>query len=194
VPAGHLEIPALPILLPLGLALMAASWVVLRRLGALTAPRLGAAWLAAWYAVAVLGATMLPLRLAWGEGAGEPEFYRFLLIPVATMRPDDFVLNIVMTLPLAAVLHVAFGIREKERVVRLGLLISVAIESTQAVLLLTLHGNRWADVNDLMANTLGAWLGFLAFRRLLRLPAVRRAVDRSSPEPRPRRPADRTSP
>jgi len=190
VPAGHLTIPALPVLLPLGAVLMAASWLSLHRRGLLTAPRLGVVWLAGWYAVAVLGATMLPLQLAWGEAAGEPELYRFLLVPVATMRPDDFVLNIVMTLPLAALLHTVFGIRDKGRVVRLGFVLSAAIESTQAVLLLSLHGNRWADVNDLIANTLGAWLGYLAFQRLLRLAAVRRLVGRSSLDPGPRPTAD----
>jgi glycopeptide antibiotics resistance protein len=138
---------------------------------------------------------MLPLELAWGEGAGEPEFYRILIIPVSTMRVDDFVLNIVMTLPLAALLYTVFGIREKRRVVLLGFLGSAAVESTQLVLLLTLHGNRWADTNDLIANTLGAWLGYLAFRRLLRVDAVRRVVERSSPlrpGPSPRRPVERS--
>jgi glycopeptide antibiotics resistance protein len=194
VPAGHAEIPALPILLPLGLVLMAAAWALLRRRGQLTAPRLGAAWLAGWYAVAVLGATMLPLHLAWGEGSGGPELYRILLVPIRDMRVDDFVLNVVMTLPVAALLHTVFGIREKGRVVLLGFLASAAVESTQLVLLLTVHGNRWADVHDLIANTLGAWLGYLAFRRLLCVDAVRRVVESCSPvrlDPRPRRPVER---
>ncbi|HEY0001820.1 MAG TPA: VanZ family protein, partial [Actinoplanes sp.] len=93
MPTGHLDVPALPVLGPLGLVLMVMSWVVLRRQGETDGWRLGAAWLAGWYAVAVLGATMLPLRLAWGAGAGTLEPYRIILVPLITMRVGDFLLN-----------------------------------------------------------------------------------------------------
>jgi glycopeptide antibiotics resistance protein len=173
MPADHVDVPALPVLLPLGVALMAASWLVLRRRGRLTARRFGAASVAGWYAVAVLGATLLPLHLAWGPGAGPAELFRIIVVPLTTMRVDDFLLNIVMTLPLAAVLRIVLGIRGKGRVVLTGLMISAGIELIQAVLVLALHGNRWADVNDMISNTLGAWLGFLALRRALRVPPFR---------------------
>ena len=145
-------------LLPLGLAIMIASWVALghgdrtssrplgrgdrtssRPLGRgdRTAPRVLTAWAAGWYMVAVLGATFLPLRLV-------------------------------------------FGVRRVARVVLIGFLISAGIELTQGILDLTLHGDRWADVNDLMSNTLGALLGALALARVQRWPAVRRWLDRCS--------------
>jgi glycopeptide antibiotics resistance protein len=177
MPPDQLELPALPILLPLGAVLMVVSWAVLRRRELLTARRLVTAWVAGWYLVAVLGATMLPLRLAWGPYAGEPELYRIILIPLTTMRVDDFVLNVLMTLPLAALLRLVFGIRDKGRVVLVGFLLSASIEATQAILDLTLHGDRWADVNDLMSNTLGALLGYLALRRLLRFASFRRGFE-----------------
>ena len=180
MPAHQIEIPALPVLLPLGAALMVLSWLLLRRSGRLTARRLGVAWSAGWYAVAVLGATMLPMPLAWGPGSGDPELHRIILVPLVTVRPLDCLLNIVMTLPLAALLHLVAGVRDRRRVVLTGFLLSLAIEFTQVVLVLALHGNRWADVNDLMSNTLGAYLGFLAFRRLLRLTGFRRAVESCS--------------
>lgn len=183
VPSGQLVIPALPVLLPLGAVLMAVSWLLLRRRGVLDPWRLGAAWCAGWYAVAVVGATMLPLPVAWGPGAGEPQLWRILLVPVVTMRVDDFLLNIVMTLPLAALLAVVFGVRQRRRVVLIGFLVSLVIESVQLLLLLTVHGNRWADTNDLIANTLGAWLGWSAFERLLRVPAVNRLVARCTVGP-----------
>jgi glycopeptide antibiotics resistance protein len=177
----HLDVPALPVLLPLGVALMALSWLVLRRRGTPTGWRLGAAWACGWYAVAVLGATFLPLHLAWGPGAGPPELFRFILVPLITMRVGDFLLNVVMTLPLAAVLDVLFGVRDRRRVVLAGFLLSLTIEVTQGIMLLTLHGQRWADVNDLVSNTLGAYLGWLLLARVTRLTAVRRAVERSAP-------------
>jgi glycopeptide antibiotics resistance protein len=90
------------------------------------------------------------------------------------------VLNVMMTVPLAAILHVLFGVRDRLRVLRVGLALSAAIEVTQFVLILGLHGNRWAEANDLVANLLGAYLGYLAFHRMLRIPAVRRAVESGS--------------
>ena len=183
MPTGQFDIPALPVLLALGFVVMAVTWVLLRRRGEPSAWRLGAAWLAGWYAVAVLGATMLPMRLAWGASAGDLEPYRIILVPLITMRVGDFLLNIVMTLPLAVLLRVVFGVRERARVVLAGFLLSAVIEVTQAILDLTLHGNRWADVNDLISNTLGALLGWWALDRLLRVRAVRRIVTRASAPP-----------
>ncbi len=176
--SGHLEIPALPVLIPLGIAVTVAAVVVLHWRARLTPGRLGAAWFGGFYALAVLGATMLPLEIAWGPQAGPPELYRFLLVPFVTMRPDDFVLNVAMLLPLAVVLRLVFGVRESRRVVLVGFLISLSIETAQGLMLVFLHGDRWADTNDLIANTLGAWLGFLLLQRALRLPDIRRAVAR----------------
>ncbi len=169
-------------MIPLGVGLMIAAAVVLRRRGEWARGRFVALSLAGWYAVAVLGATMLPMRLSWGAGAGEPELFRILLIPFVTMQPSDFVLNVGMTLPLAAALHVVFGVRDRKRVVLTGFLLSLVIETTQLMMLL-LHGSRWPDTNDLIANTLGAWLGWLAFQRLLTIPAVRRAAEPRQAEP-----------
>ncbi|GAA1638521.1 VanZ family protein [Actinoplanes couchii] len=168
MPSHQIDVPALPVLLPLGLTLMAVCAGLLHRRGLLSAPRLLAGWFAGWYSVAVLGATMLPMHLAWGPQAGGPDLYRFIFVPVLEMRPLDFVLNTIMTLPLATVLYLVFGVQNRRQVVWTGFLISLAIESTQLLLLLTLDGNRWADVNDLMSNTLGTWLGFLVLRRLMR--------------------------
>lgn len=166
-------VPGPPILLPLGLLLMVVSWLVLRRRDQLTPMRLAAAWLAGWYAVAVVGATLLPLHLSWGA---EPQLFRINPFPLTDLRPRDFVLNVAMTLPFAAVLHVVFGIRDKMRVLRLGLLLSASIELTQCILILTVHDNRWAEANDIIANVLGVYLGFLAFRRLLRFDPIARLV------------------
>jgi glycopeptide antibiotics resistance protein len=177
MPSHRIDIPALPVLLPLGAVLMVVSWWTLRRRGTLTTPRLLTAWVAGWYPVAVLGATFLPLHLAWGPGTGPPDRFRIILVPLVTMRPDDFVLNTAMMLPLAALLRLVFGVRGVARAVGAGFLISFGIEATQAVLDLTLHGDRWADVNDLTSNTLGALLGALLLGRALRSAAVRHGVE-----------------
>ena len=156
---------------------MAAGRLWLRRRAGPTARRLAVVWFASWYAVAVLGATMLPLRLAWGPGTGEPHYEQILLNPFVPLRLDDVLLNTLMFVPLAPLLHLLAGVCDRRRVVRTGLLISATIETTQLVLLLFLHGTRWFDVDDLIANTLGAWLGLVLWRRLLRREAVRRTAE-----------------
>ncbi|MEV0902984.1 VanZ family protein [Actinoplanes sp. NPDC049802] len=152
----------------------------LRRRGQLTPGRLAVFWFAGWYAVAILGATMLPLSLAWGPGAGGPDLERILWVPIEDMRRRDFVLNTMMTLPLGALLHMVFGVRGWGPVVNTGFLLSAGIEAVQLFLLLTLHGQRWADVHDLMSNTFGAVAGYLVFRRLMRFAHFRRAVEKCS--------------
>lgn len=177
---AQIEIPALPVLLPLGVTLMVVFAVLLHRRGLVSPPRLLVGWFAGWYAVAVLGATMLPMHLGWGADVDGPDLYRVLWIPVLDMRPLDFVLNTIMTMPLATVLYLVFGVRSRRRVVLTGFLLSLGIESTQLMLLLTLDGNRWADVNDLMSNTLGTWLGYLLLRRLMRSGRFHRVLESCS--------------
>ncbi|MBU2666811.1 VanZ family protein [Actinoplanes bogorensis] len=173
MPSGQLHVPALPVLIPLGLALMA---VVLLRARTLGVAQIVATWAASWYAVAVFGATTLPLDLAWGAGSGPPDLYRILLVPFVTMRVDDFILNIAMMLPLAAALRLVFGVRDRRRAVLIGFLISLTIETSQLLMLVFVHGDRWADTNDLIANTLGAWIGWM----LIQGPALTAALDRWS--------------
>ncbi|WP_239143313.1 VanZ family protein [Actinoplanes philippinensis] len=151
--------------------------VVLHRRGELTVPRVAVFWLAGWYAVAVVGATMLPMSLAWGPDAAPPDVSRILWVPIVDMRKRDFVLNTLMTVPLATVLYLVFGVREWGRVVRTGLLLSVTIELTQLTLLLTLNGMRWADVHDVMSNTFGAAFGYVLLWRLMRYERFRRLVE-----------------
>ncbi|BEL08243.1 hypothetical protein Q0Z83_064340 [Actinoplanes sichuanensis] len=173
----RLDIPALPVLLPLGVLLMVVSLVVLHRRGELTPLRVIVFWLAGWYAVAVVGATLLPMSLAWGPGAAPPDVSRILWVPILDMRKRDFVLNTLMTVPLATVLYVVFGVRDWGRVVRTGFLLGLVIELTQLTLLLTLNGLRWADVHDVVSNTFGAAFGYVLLWRLMRFARFRRVVE-----------------
>jgi glycopeptide antibiotics resistance protein len=191
----RLDIPAMPVLLPLGVLLMVVSVVVLRRRGQLTPPRLAVFWLAGWYGVAVIGATMLPMSLAWGPDAAPPDLTRILWVPIIDMRKRDFVLNTLMTVPLATVLYLVFGVREWARVVRTGFLLSLAIELTQLTLLLTLNGQRWADVHDVASNTFGSAFGYVVFWRLMRFVRFRRVMESyfSGRSDQGARPADRVT-
>lgn len=70
--------------------------------------------------------------------------------------------NIILFLPLGVLLPLTFpAMRSWYRTTGMGLLLSVVIEGTQ---LMTSRGHCQAD--DVMTNTLGAWIGFLIFKAL----------------------------
>ena len=78
------------------------------------------------------------------------------LIPFQGFSSVQFTLNMIMTVPLGFLLpFIWYNYRYWLRTVCTGAAFSLLIESSQ---LLT---NRTCDINDLIANTLGAALGFL---------------------------------
>ncbi|MBX6313082.1 MAG: VanZ family protein, partial [Isosphaeraceae bacterium] len=90
------------------------------------------------------------------------------LVPLRTIARDlnvrgkDFVVNFVGNLaaflPLGALLRRLWGSRASaQRVALAGMALSLAIE-----LLQFLSGRRVADVDDVLLNTLGALLGYMA--------------------------------
>lgn len=78
------------------------------------------------------------------------------------------VLNVVLFVPLGALLRRLAG-RSLRTTVLIGLAVSLAIEATQYTGIWGLYpcGFRVADVDDLIANTLGAWAGAVIAPRLL---------------------------
>lgn len=78
------------------------------------------------------------------------------------------VLNVVLFVPLGALLRRLAG-RRLGTAVLIGLAVSLAIEATQYTGIWGIYpcGFRVADVDDLIANTLGAWAGAVIAPRLL---------------------------
>lgn len=96
-------------------------------------------------------------------GIGKPFgfFPRLSLVPFVDMikGPVDTTLNVLLFLPLGALLPVLYAEYESaRRVAGTAFLLSLAIELTQ------MFGLGITDVNDLMTNTAGAYLGFLLYR------------------------------
>ena len=103
-------------------------------------------------------------------GIGKPfGFYpRLSLVPFVDMvkGPVDTTLNVLLFLPLGVFLPILYAEYESaRRVAGTAFLLSLAIELTQ------MFGLGITDVNDLMTNTAGAYLGFLLYR------AVRKRKD-----------------
>lgn len=131
---------------------------MVRRRGELSRPRLVTAGASCLYLVAVLAVTLLPLN--------GPKADTLILVPLITIDPVNFLLNIVMTVPLGFLLPLLTRVRGAGQVAWLGLAASTAIEVTQFVTDALLHSGRTSDVNDLIANTLGAVAGYLLWRRV----------------------------
>ncbi|MCZ4501195.1 MAG: VanZ like family protein, partial [Marmoricola sp.] len=72
-----------------------------------------------------------------------------------------------------------------------GFLISLVIEVTQLVGDLTVSPGRGADVDDLIGNSVGTVIGYLAFSLLVTIPAVARLATRASWTSSPTTPAQR---
>lgn len=86
------------------------------------------------------------------------------LIPFLGMIDDwkNSILNILLFIPLGLILPVLWeSFRNQKRTIRFGFSTSLVIELLQ---MLTF---RATDINDLITNTLGTFLGFLCAKRLL---------------------------
>jgi glycopeptide antibiotics resistance protein len=170
------EIPALPVLGPLTVASMIASGIFLWRRGSLTVPRLLAAWVFCCYVAAVAAVTILPLQLELGVYANRAPWYeKANFIPVLTIDVTTFVLNVIMMVPLGVLLALTTRVRGTGRVALIALAFSGIIEAIQFVSNVVVSSGRTGDVNDLIANVLGAVGGYLliqAFRKNPRFAAL----------------------
>ena len=131
------------------------------------------------YAVAVAGITLLPIvprpPAYW---AGEPWWTMLRWVPFDVDAPS-FVLNVIMFVPLGVLLPLLRpGADAVRRLAVSAFCASLAIESVQLVLGLTLGSRRTVDVNDLIANTAGALLGLLILRLAVPAAAHRAALVR----------------
>jgi glycopeptide antibiotics resistance protein len=135
-------------------------------------PALGARTAAVLYAAALAVVTLAPIR--WRSDLGRyRDNWRPQLVPiwnlVVNLRDGDRVLatlagaagNVALFLPLGFLLPLlAPRLDRLWRTAGAGFALSVAIELSQVAF----PGVRRADVNDVLLNTLGAALGFLAYR------------------------------
>jgi glycopeptide antibiotics resistance protein len=126
------------------------------------------------YALGIAGVTLLPITpRSAGYWAGEPWWTMLRWVPFDVDAPS-FTLNVIMFVPFGILVPALWPRADAVR--RLALraaCASLAIESAQFALGMTLGSRRTVDVNDLIANTAGALLGLLVFRLAVPLAAHR---------------------
>ncbi len=137
------------------------------------------------YGVAVLNEVLRPFQIGIDRRyyLGWRVFVH--LTPLHGAEPKDLMLNALLFLPLGVLLPLLARVRSAGRVTLIGVLLSLAIETTQLVLDVTVSVGRVADINDLLGNTVGAFIGYLALRlAILTPPLARPAAAMTWPAPR----------
>jgi VanZ family protein len=167
------EIPAWPFVVPLTLLAGAVLLWRLHRRAALTIPRALVVAVLCVYGGGVLANSLFPIFIGKGP-SGLPWWDTVNLTPLVGTDRADMLRNVVVFLPLGFLLPLVARIYSARRVLLYGFLLSLAIETIQLVQSQTGNGGHVADINDLLANTLGAPIGYGIFRALLLLPALAR--------------------
>ncbi len=164
MPDAVIDVAAAYVLLPVGLLMLAVG------LRGRPHTRRHTLWVAAGtlYALAVLDATLFPMQLMLGDTGNQAAWWSQVNpIPLVTMSPGSFILNIVLFLPLGALLAIAPRPVSLREATTIGLACSALIEAVQLTLDVAASLGRSADVNDLLANTLGAVVAFVLTRALI---------------------------
>ncbi|WP_170191803.1 VanZ family protein [Saccharothrix syringae] len=130
-------------------------------------PHLVVKGVAALYAAGVLHFTLFPIDVQRGPYANRTPWYEQVnFVPLLTADVVTFGLNVVMLVPFGVFL--ATRPTSAARVALWSLAFSASIELAQLLVYVLARSARSVDVNDLVANTLGGVLGFLAARAALR--------------------------
>ncbi|PWW07250.1 glycopeptide antibiotics resistance protein [Paenibacillus cellulosilyticus] len=127
------------------------------------------------YSLAVLHLVFFPIDVNIGEYANRTPWYKTInFIPILTIDIKTFVLNIVMMIPLGIYLPLLKStFNRAASVVWCTLCISLFFEALQMIVRIALGSGRSTDINDLIANTLGGAVGFLACKILIKAKPIR---------------------
>jgi glycopeptide antibiotics resistance protein len=165
------EITALPVVVPLAVVAFAVLLGHLRRRHALSVLRAIVAAVMCVYGAGVVGNTVLPVTVG-GTASDLPWWSHLNLVPLVGTEPRDMLQNVVVFVPLGLLLPLVSRARSLPSVLLAGFLLSLTMEALQFLNAVVADGGHIADVNDLLANTLGAVVGCGLFRLALRLPVL----------------------
>ncbi|SDO08022.1 VanZ like family protein [Klenkia soli] len=186
-------VPMWPVVVPLTAVACALLLHRMRRRGVLTGPRALLVATACVYLAGVVANTVWPMVL--GRRRTTPWQVYLDLVPLSGTELVDAAGNVVVFLPLGFLLPLLLRRASAVRVVSAGAALSLAMEVVQFVNALTLAGGHVADVDDWLANTAGAALGYALLLGARRVPAVARGLRALALHPgTPAPPVTRTPP
>ena len=141
------------------------------------------------YALGVIHVTMFPLNIVPTSMRGDDLFTSSInLEPFANAGEVSYALNVIMMIPFGFLLPLVTRKAASLKTITIaGFLTSVAIEGMQLLMLVTLGNRRIVDVDDLIANTGGTIIGYVAFVAMFGVAtAIVREVGRTPRQVAPR--------
>lgn len=117
-----------------------------------------------------------------------PTSYNFsssVVLPYITLGPAKIIpnpirqldlgfwLNVLLTMPLGFLLGWNWPKCSWRKIILIGLLTGLSLETGQFILDWLVHLNRWVDIDDVLTNWLGVVLGFGGYQLISRLPGFR---------------------
>ncbi|MFJ3310651.1 VanZ family protein [Streptomyces sp. NPDC086549] len=134
--------------------------------------------LTAGYTAAVLALTVFPIVVTTGKYADmQPWTSQVNYVPMLSPDPS-IAANVLLTVPLGMLLPLMSAkAGSLARVTVVAAAVSLSIELTQLLMFIMCHNARSADVTDLIVNTLGGMVGYLALRLASRVRATARLLD-----------------
>lgn len=126
------------------------------------------------YLLSMLHLVFFPIEVNLGEYRNLTPWYKAAnFLPILTIDVKTFVLNIIMLVPFGVYLpFLNPKIQSVKQAARLGFYVSLSFELTQLAIRILLGSGRSTDINDLIANTLGAVIGFLLIRHVSKISLV----------------------
>jgi len=127
------------------------------------------------YLLAVIHLVFFPIEIWLGVNKSTQPLWQVILqeinfIPILTIDIPSFVLNVIMLIPFGIYLPLLNGkVGSAKKAAMNGFFLSLSIEVLQLTIEVTLGSGRIADINDLIANTLGAAVGFLIIEKLVKI-------------------------
>lgn len=171
------EVPVLPVVIPVGVAVLAALLWRLHRRDRLSAPRAGIALALGVYVAGVVANTVFPIFLDMPSN-GRSWHSAIDVVPLVDYGVGDAVTNIVVFVPLGVLLPLLMTRPTWRRVLVVVASASLTIEITQFVTANLLGGGHIADVNDLTFNVIGGLLGLGVLEAVWRIPGAPVLIDR----------------
>ena len=162
----------LAVVVPLGVLVCAVLLWRLHRRAVLTLPRVVVCAVVAVYVAGVVANSLFPIFI--GKSGVDPWWLTLNFVPLVNPDLEDIVGNVAVFVPLGVLLPLVARATSLSRVLLWGFLVSLAIEVLQFVNSVAADGGHASDVNDLLANVLGAAVGYGLFRIALLLPAAAR--------------------
>lgn len=170
------QVPVLPVVGPLAAAVVAVLLWRLHRRSRLSPQSAAVALVLCIYVAGVVANTVFPIFLD-KPSVGQPWTASLNLVPLAGYEAADAVTNILVFLPLGALLPLLFPRTAWWRMLALGAGLSLLIEVSQYATAHLLSGGHVADVNDLLFNVVGTGVGLALLDLVSRIPGASGVVN-----------------